>query len=216
MHDKIHYDPSKSVGGINGWYWVTTDSGAWFGPKDDWEQSHLPLIRHYIRNPHNTTVVQAGGNLGMYPKLLSKLFAKVYTFEPDPLNFFCLNQNCVEENIVKMQAALGAEYGKTCVMNRLTMSNVGMHKVVDNYDQNLAIIPMIRLDTFEFKNVSLLMLDLEGYEYNALSGAYQLIQDNRPIIFLERPDQRTVDLLVNLHDYRQVAESKMDVVFAPN
>lgn len=205
----IRLFPEKEVGGLQGWYWIETDSGAWDGPKDDWESSHLSNINKYCKNFR--TVVQAGGNLGMYPKLLSRLFTKVYTFEPDSLNFLCLSLNCQEENIIKFQSALGSKRD-VCIMDRITMANVGMHRVNPTTNKNLAAVPVMELDKFEFTDVDLLMLDLELYEIHALKGAVKLLEENSPVVFTENPSQEIIDFLKE-RGYELVAQSKMDGIF---
>lgn len=207
----IEYYAHKEVDGVQGWNWISSDSGAWDGPKRDWEDSHKRLILSHVRgNMSELTAVQAGGNLGMYPRLLSRMFSKVYTFEPDPLNFRCLVSNCTDENVVKMQVALGRDFD-FCYMNRLTMMNVGMHQVkVDN----TAVIPVVPLDAFKIKNVGLLMLDLEGFEYSALLGAEQMIAESRPLLFCERPTPQ-VEQIIKDYGYRFIAESKLDNVYVP-
>src|SRR5690348_7833841 len=84
------------------WNWITRDRGAFDGPLEDWIQSHREAYTKYLTN--HRLVIQAGGNCGMYPVLFSQLFEQVYTFEPDPLNFYTLVQNCQSDNIVKIQA----------------------------------------------------------------------------------------------------------------
>src|SRR5947207_3404035 len=88
-----------------GWVWPKKDSEAWLGPKLDWENSHKIKWMRHVRG--HECVVQAGGCCGMYPFLLSHLFKRVYTFEPDHLNFYCLVQNTQRDNIYKMNVALG-------------------------------------------------------------------------------------------------------------
>ena len=46
--------------------------------------------------PQHRSVVQAGGHVGVWPKYLSVQFQQVYTFEPDYMNFQCLNKNVPE------------------------------------------------------------------------------------------------------------------------
>ena len=41
------------------------------------------------------------------------------------------------------------------------------------------------LDSFGFQNVSLLKIDVEGFEDEVLAGAERLIRDNRPVILIE-------------------------------
>lgn len=212
MNNLVEYYPDKQVGGIRGWYWIKTDSGAWDGPAKDWENHHLAKIQTLVKN--KGTAIQAGGNLGMYPRLLSHLFKRVYTFEPDPLNFYTLDMNTYShENIVKFQAAVGYEKGM-CVVNRLTMSNVGMHKIETAVDQKLAMIPIVRIDDFNIDDVGLIMLDTEGYEYQALLGATNTIERCRPVIFAERPTEQ-LHALMKLLRYQPMGLSAMDGVYIP-
>lgn len=203
----IRYYDDKEVGGIRGWNWIESDTGAWVGPKQDWENHHLPNIQNHVKNFR--TVIQAGGNQGMYPRLLSRLFKTIYTFEPDPDNFKALVTNCDQHNIFKFQAALGEKTG-WCHVNRLTMQNTGMHKVeIGSADST----PLLRLDSFmDFTDVDLIMLDLEGYELHALKGMYNIIFKNNPVIFVERPSELIYDYFRQL-GYNPVANSAMDVVF---
>lgn len=52
-------------------------------------------------------MIQAGGNAGFYVKKCSELFDYVYTFEPLPLLFYCLNLNVTSSNVYKFNCCLG-------------------------------------------------------------------------------------------------------------
>lgn len=203
----IKFFPDKEVGGIKGWNWLEYDTGAWEGPKKDWETAHYPNIQKYANKFR--TVIQAGGNQGMYPRLLSHMFERVYTFEPDHLNFAALVSNCHHDNIIKIQAALG-EQNTFCDMYRPCMSNTGMHEA--KIDLN-STIPMINLDSFLTRSdVDLVMLDLEGYELPALKGMVRIIELNHPVIFVERANQAVKDFLANF-GYKLITTSAMDMIF---
>lgn len=203
----IKFYEDKEVGGIRGWNWIETDTGAWDGPKMDWEYHHLPNIHKFVKQFR--TVIQAGGNQGMYPRLLSRLFTNVYTFEPDPLNFKTLVTNCDYDNVVKIQAALGNEPGY-CNINRLTMANVGMHTV--SIDKQ-ALTPVLTIDsTIIRSDVDLVMLDLEGFEPHAISGMKNVLKHNKPVIFLERPSTDLTNYM-KLLGYSPIENSAMDVIF---
>ncbi len=187
------------------WTWIKSDSGAWDGPKSDWEQSHKIKYMKYLKN--NDVVVTAGANQGMYARLYANYFKSVYAFEPDPLNFHCMVMNTQRDNIIKMQAALGSEPGFITV-NRLTMENTGMHTV-----SNGGIIPILTLDSFNFNVLNLLQLDVEGYEIEVIKGGVHTINRLKPVIVLERgrhPDVLSAMMGIN---YRPVDDSSMDTVF---
>lgn len=152
-------------------------------------------------------MVQAGGNCGLYPRLLADIFDSVYTFEPDPLNFFCLANNCQKDNIFKFQAALGDKHAMVQV-NRLSMGNVGMHKVSEN---PAARVPQFTIDDLDLSSFDLLMLDIEGYELNALRGGIKSIEKFKPTIVVENNNKSIVDLLSPL-GYRETEKSMMDTI----
>jgi FkbM family methyltransferase len=167
---------SVDIFGESDWTWVKTDNGAFDGPKNDWAQHR----DKYFMNIKNTRVcVTAGGNCGMYTRFYSKIFDVVYVFEPDALNFFCLVNNNQTDNTIKINAALGAQAGFTS-LKRVTMNNVGMHKL-----DGQGFIPIMTIDNMNLPVLDFLQLDVEGYEEHALKGAENTIARCRPIIVVE-------------------------------
>ncbi len=128
-------------------------------------------------------VIQAGGNCGIWPRYLAGIFKTVYTFEPDPDNFLCLNLNARAPNIIKMQAALG-EGGDPLSMTR-TPENAGGHSISIHLNPDLCTIPQIAIDHLRLRACDLIQLDLEGFEYAALVGARKTIKRHRPVLMIE-------------------------------
>ncbi len=83
----------------------------------------LPLVAE------KRVCVQAGGNVGVYPLALSKVFDRVITFEPDRDNLDCLIENVRDVAIEVRWGALGAEPG-TCGILRIDTDNCGSHKTL--------------------------------------------------------------------------------------
>ena len=46
-------------------------------------------------------------------------------------------------------------------------------------------IPVITLDSLNIKNISVMKIDVEGHELEALKGAKKTIQNSKPVIILE-------------------------------
>jgi FkbM family methyltransferase len=196
-----------SVESIQDWVWINEDNGAWDGPKADWESSHYGKILKYVKNFN--TVIQAGGNQGMYPRLLSDMFRTVYTFEPDPLNFHCLVHNCQKDNIHKFNAALG-EFHNMIRINRGPLSNAGTHTV--SVDNNATSIQLRIDDLIGLQYCDLIWLDIEGYEYEAIKGAAEIIGKFKPVIILERPNHEVRNFLSQF-GYVERETSHSDVIF---
>jgi FkbM family methyltransferase len=199
------------IDGLGPWHWPIEDSGAWDGPVDDWVTSHRAIIEAL---PNRRGCVQAGGNCGLYPALLSKMFERVYTLEPDSDNFKFLTHNVEAhsgDNVFYREGAVG-DSSKKVGLRRLTPHNVGMHQVVDVPDGDIEMHAIDDLLSLEDGPIDLIWLDIEGGEYLALLGAMETIKTWLPVIGVERASQSIRDLLRPL-GYREYAESKMDTFF---
>lgn len=158
------------------------------------------------------TAVQAGGNIGLWPRRYAEQFARVLTFEPDAISRACLERN-VPGHVVVSGEALGAAAGRCAVEHR----SLGSHRVVDGDD-----VAMTTVDTLALDDVDLLQFDLEGYEGQALLGASQTIERCHPVIqvelrgFADRFGQSVASIRewLRAHGYRQVATAQgSDFIF---
>lgn len=156
------------------------EQGLWW-PDDvglKWQHSlrHVRSIEWAIAAcSQRRTAVQAGGNIGLWPRRLAEKFDRVYTFEPEPISRACLERN-VHANVVVSGAALGAEPGSCAVARK----SLGSHKVCDG-----DTVPVVPIDALNLADLDLLQLDIEGYEWHALMGAIATITRCHPLIQVE-------------------------------
>jgi FkbM family methyltransferase len=158
------------------------------------------------------TAVQAGGNIGLWPKRLSEVFTRVFTFEPDAESRACLLQN-VAANVIVSPAALGRADGACGLKHK----GLGSHRVIDG-----ATIAVTTVDGLGLEDLDFLQLDVEGYEMAALEGALETIERCRPVIQLELRNftekfgssDAAVRALLSSRGYHQVARAQgSDFVF---
>ena len=195
------------VEGVGPWLWVETDMWAWNHPGPEF----APLRDLVLANtPEPKVIVQAGGCMGMYPRLLSELFETVYTFEPDPVNFYCLTANCPSERIVKVQAALSDRAGVGS-LDVAPSFNAGMFKVGDAPGATL----VLRLDDLRLPRLDALQLDCEGHEDRIIQGGMGTIRACLPVIVVEKPGAALRELLAGL-GYKEVGHTGTlpDVAFS--
>lgn len=181
------------IDGLTDWIWPAQDTGLWIGPRDDWEKAK-PFILDQCGGFH--TAVQAGGGCGMYPRLLAQMFEKVYTFEPDAYNFYCLANNCKEENIYKYNAALSDKH-RTVTLVKPDPTNRGTGSICTGSHEisNSGPIPALMIDDFEYEKLDLIYLDIEGYEKYAVKGAKNSINKHKPMIACETVHNGVMDML---------------------
>ena len=158
--------------------------------------------------------IQAGGNVGTWPRKLAQRFKTVYTFEPDNLNFQCLVRNCTEPNIVRIQGGLGDVHSMFGMQT--LRHNCGAHFV-----DGEGIYPTFRIDDFKFPHCDLIQLDIEGFEFLALKGGFVTITNHHPVLCLELKglgekygySDYDVETLLGRIGYKISGRKHRDVVF---
>ena len=163
------------------------------------------------------TVIQAGGNIGVYPATMAKQFERVITVEPDTVNYQALLLNVAgHDNIDHAQAAFGDKHG-TASVDHVYPNNIGAHQLKAGTD-----VKVIRIDSFGVNDCDFIQLDIEGYEHLALLGAEKTIKKTYPVITLELKglgsrygytDEDTIGLLQDW-GYEIVGRVNRDVIFA--
>lgn len=134
--------------------------------------------------PGREVVVQAGARVGLWPRMLARSFNTVYAFEADPDNYACAAANLANQPRVTLYAqALGAASG-SAIMERSTESD-GLHFVASVRSHTSIDIPMTSIDGLHLKACDAIFLDVEGYELDALQGAFQTIDLYHPVLVLE-------------------------------
>lgn len=160
-----------------GWYWPVKDQKCW-----PWLQREKDLPKTLAAySPNKRVMIQAGGNCGFYTKAYGEMFQHVYTFEPDPLNFYCLSLNLPEPHIYKQQACLGDKH--KLVEITTSKANIGAYSV--DVNAKSGFIPTLMIDDLALDICDMIHLDVEGWEFPALKGAIETIKRCKPVIALE-------------------------------
>jgi FkbM family methyltransferase len=163
------------------------------------------------------TVIQAGGNIGVYPATMADQFKRVITVEPDLVNYQALLLNVAgRDNIEHHWAAFGDKIG-TASVDHPYPENIGAHQLKAGND-----VRVLTIDSFCVDDCDFIQLDIEGYEHLALLGAEKTIKKTYPVITLELKglgsrygytDEDTIGLLQSW-DYEIVGRVNRDVIFA--
>ena len=149
-----------------------------------WEPHILELLRRHARP--GSVVVDVGAHIGVHTLSLATLVGAqgiVYAFEPQRKIYRELVHNLRlngAANVVPLRFALGAQSAIE-EMNPATARSEGSTGVGAGGDR----VEMRTLDSFGLRNLSLLKIDVEGFEDNVLDGARETIARNRPVIVIE-------------------------------
>jgi FkbM family methyltransferase len=152
----------------------------------DWTMFEIDIPKHLMDTLLNNgkeikNIIHAGGNIGIYTLEFAKRCKSVYVFEPSNENFSVLSMNCAGiDNIFLYKAALG-EKRSTINMINDEIEHCGTWRVSEEEGD----VPVLLIDDFNLKDISIIHLDVEGYELYALRGAEQTIRKYKPLIAFE-------------------------------
>lgn len=205
--------------------WLEIDHGGWGNYRQDERRKGDGPVAELIRHldewvgfaNHKRVCLQAGGNLGLYPKVYSHFFDKVYTFEPDKVSFDILVSNIKDRsNINYSNKALSSKSG-WAHLNVHNRNNNGTHRIVgveDNYrEEDAFTIQSITIDSLEMPVLDLIHLDVEGHEEEVIMGAKETIKRCRPAIILETCSTIVSEFLTS-NNYMDKGRYQ-DIVFVP-
>ena len=149
----------------------------------------------------------------MYPRFYANYFKKVYTFEPNHVNYQCLVKNTMDvQNVIHHNYALGKEE-RMIGMDAPTQPGEENNRGMFTVNETLQDTKMITLDSLNLDSCDLIHFDLEGYETSALIGATNTIEAFNPVVIIERDSG--ADFIQSL-GYKMVKKTSMDSIFVRN
>ena len=150
------------------------------------------------------TILNAGANLGLVCLPISFFCDKVYAFEPLPRVFEYLKRNIENNKIQNIEAfnyALGdnedilqmepygwekktKDSGHSVIINR-SYRDGSLEQYVPKINTEIIDVKTKTIDSYEFKDLDILLLDTEGYEPYVIEGSKKTIQQHKPYIIIE-------------------------------
>lgn len=160
-----------------------------------WEKElGLQLIKHVHEN---TIFLDIGANIGYHSLFVASILngtGKVYSFEP--ISYLCKQiEESVDlnnfKNIEVCNFGLAEHEGEAEIY--LRDENIGGSTLLDLSKRDdfkvkeSEKVYLKSLDSFlgVTNKVDVIKIDVEGYEYEAFKGAYNILKNNHPIIFME-------------------------------
>jgi FkbM family methyltransferase len=155
----------------------------------------MALLGRLVRR--NDLAIDVGGNRGTYAYKLWRLGAKVEVFEPNPLCFQVLSAWASAKPSVHLHSAAlsnrdgsahlhipidgdGTEHDASA-----SIENAGFERARDQE------VPLRTLDSYAFKQVKLIKIDVEGHEYSVIEGASETLISSKPALLVEIEQRHT-------------------------
>jgi FkbM family methyltransferase len=165
-------------------------------------------------------IIHAGTFFGdMIPafSIACGLNGSVYAFEPVLENYIlarlCIDENRLE-NVLLFNAAL-ADKVSTCSIRRFDKGPThlgGASRISDSGDVSSVALTV---DTLRLSQLSVLQLDVEGFELKALVGSRATIEQCRPLIMIE-DNKKECDAFLTGLSYTRVGRMPGLAVWSPD
>lgn len=178
------------------------------------------------------TVIDIGAHAGISVLHWAQFFKKVKAYEPMKDHYDCLTTNTKHlTNVDSYNFAISNEQKILRGAYRSTKNSGSFQLLDDTYTQpskkaprEIFNIPSYRLDDFEFENINLIKIDVEGWEFEVLKGAVNTIKKHQPVLLVEftggsskkslhRYDASEYYKLIELLNYTPVATSDDDTIY---
>lgn len=175
----------------------------------EWSESEVELIKGLVTK--NEVIIEIGSNIGTHTVPLAKHLSnggKIYAFEPQSQNRKLLEQNIKDNDIENVQIskiAISSKEGKA-YMNTFAndkLSNYGDARIFRDEFDNSECVQVKTLDEFFYNNfdgensVRLIKFDVQGQELNVIIGSEKLINEYKPILYLENDNIETSKKLID-------------------
>jgi FkbM family methyltransferase len=153
----------------------------------------------------NGNIIHAGSGFGDFLPAL-KHYDKVFTFEPNELMYKSTLETISLNKLTNIELFPFGLGDKNQMSNLRHIDNNGLEMGPrSEIDKTGSEIKMVKLDSIIPKDckISLIHLDLEGYEFEALNGAKEIIERDKPQIVLEIDNKAVLynDFMAKLNYY---------------
>jgi FkbM family methyltransferase len=171
---------------------IDPDNEYFTGRNDTkWNSAGREMVMKMITNKQG--VIDIGAHVGITTvHWLDNGFNHVHAFEINPSHFECLKENTTEYSNRVTLYPYGCSFEeKTVKAGYRTHKNSGSFQMLDEetatkFSKDSVFEVMVKqLDAHTFDNISLIKIDVEGWELEVMKGSVNTIKQHRPVLFVE-------------------------------
>lgn len=133
--------------------------------------------------------IDVGAYIGDYPLALFRQAKTIYAFEPEKSNYEKLQRYIKQSHITNIKAIKAALTSYTGKVKIFTSKNKGWHSMAIPYQDGAEHVQAITLDDYvtknKIQNIGLIKIDVEGAEFEVLSGSLKILKNQRPALLIE-------------------------------
>lgn len=144
-----------------------------------WVYDEERFLKPLIQYQKGTVFLDIGSSIGRYTYAAAKKGMIVHAWEPNSVNRegLLINLSVNKISAIVHPEALGDSEGSMFISHREGWSRLD--------EEGEERVPIRTLDSYNLENVSLMKIDVEGFEEKVLRGATATLVRNRPEIIVE-------------------------------
>lgn len=166
-----------------------------------------PETTKYIGQNRGNIFLDVGSHIGRFAVLSSKNFKQVIAFEANPFNFSVLKKNVVSNNIKNVSLVNKALSGKKqALFLEMPQLNTGASKISSS--GNIKVLAL-KLDDYlaqkrlHPREVSLVLMDVEGHEEEILNGAKNFLSQTSSSLIIECFNPNKIEKFLSRYGYKR-------------
>lgn len=177
----------------------------WYSYIRGYTEPEMFLLKKIIKPGNN--VIDVGGNQGIYSYFISKFCKNIQIFEPNSACFEKLKSwTDFHQNIFVHNAALSDKDGAASLLipiDKYGIEHDSSASLENNNFQNTRIesTKLMKLDSYNFKKIDFIKIDVEGHEFSLIRGGYNTIKDNKPCMLIEIEQRHNKEPISQIFDY---------------
>ena len=150
-----------------------------------WERKLTDIFKLFITD--DDIVIDVGAYIGLHTLTFCSLANHVYSFEPQPLIYECLNKTLQKQHIynVNLYNIALSNINSSSYIHTNNDGDASLEGIRDNLFNQKFPCQLSTLDSYQFDKVDFIKIDVEGSEWKVLDGATKTIKKYRPNIVLE-------------------------------
>ena len=180
----------------------------WIDPENDngverslyytgsYESGTLAFIKKYLKK--GSCFVDVGANIGLmslYAKSVVGEQGKIFSFEPHPKTAKILRFNIAlnsMKGVEVVEKGVGSKKGSAQIFDRWDVNRGGASLLSSSTEQKGYDIEVVTLDDFFSDiDISMIKIDIEGFELEALKGASRILSSTKPPILIVECTEET-------------------------
>jgi len=141
-----------------------------------------------LNNKRKRSFVDVGANLGTYSIPASRVYDKVYCYEPNKKIATLLKSTNIKNMIVNNYALSnynGQANLNIPVFNKKSLEMHSQASIVNGFSGNVNKVNVVKLDDENIDCVDAIKIDVEGAEFDVLEGAKATIEKHKPLLVVE-------------------------------